>query len=76
MQENIIQKTQLDNPISFRCPEIIKRQIEKKIAQTVIGNSTDHSLYHFTRTDLILESLIKANGFIVQEGEENSITLV
>jgi hypothetical protein len=62
------QITEYDNgdPISFRCPKWMRQQLDRKVAETVIGNSTHQSLYRYTRTDLILESLMKSNGFNLQ----------
>ncbi len=50
--------------ITLRLPLWLHFAINKKVATTVIANSTDNGLYPYTRSQLIIDSIIQHNGFI------------
>ena len=56
-----------ENPLTFRCPLDLKSLIDRKVVEKVLTNSTVDQLYKYTRTDLILDSIKQAHGFVVQE---------
>lgn len=52
---------------TFRCPIWMIDEIKKKVTKTVLNNSTEDTLFKYSRTDLILESLQKWNNFQKKE---------
>lgn len=49
--------------MSFRCPDWLLKQIDRKIMEHVLRNSNDGKLFKYTRTDLIIDSIINWNSF-------------
>jgi len=59
--------------ITFRCPDWILKQIDERIAQNVMRKSSRVKLFKYTRTDLIIESLVKWNKFKTLDESDKSI---
>jgi len=44
---------------TFRCPRWMRQIIDRKVMEQVINNSTNGTLFRYTRTDLILDAIRK-----------------
>jgi len=53
------------NPVTtFRCPSWIKKMLDRKVAEVILNNSNINGMFKYTRTDLILESILHWNKFV------------
>ncbi|MBS1903247.1 MAG: hypothetical protein JSS75_06055 [Bacteroidetes bacterium] len=63
MEQTIVSTLPKAQHISFHCPGWLVAAIDKSIAKTVIANSTEDKLLKYTRSEMIIDSIIRANDF-------------
>lgn len=73
MDQTIISTSPKAQHISFHCPGWLVAAIDKRIAKTVIANSTEDKLHRYTRSEMIIDSIIRANGFYDPATIENAL---